>query len=77
MLVPALTHLIADPVTQRTACSALDSLLEILGDAVGNYLQHLMENLSGLLDTAPLKVKAVVTGAITSAARASQSVFLP
>ncbi|KAL5537253.1 hypothetical protein ACEPAF_1076 [Sanghuangporus sanghuang] len=77
VLVPALMHLVADPVTQRTACSALDALLEILGDAIGNYLQLLMENLSGLLDTAPLKVKAVVTGAIGSAAHASQSAFLP
>ena len=77
VLVPALMHLIADPVTQSTACSALDALLGILGDAIGNYLQLLMENLSGLLDTALLKVKAVVTGAIASAAHASQSALLP
>ena len=76
-LVPALMSLVADPVTQRTACTALDALLEILGDTIGNYLQLLMETLSGLLDTAPVKVKAVVTGAIGSAAHASQAAFLP
>lgn len=36
-----------------------------------------METLSGLLDTAPIKVKAVVTGALGSAAHASRAVFLP
>ena len=41
VLVPALVHLVADTVTQCTVCSALDALLEILGDAVGNYLQLL------------------------------------
>lgn len=76
-LVPALMRLVADSSTQRTACTALDALLEVLGDTIGQYLQLLMETLSGLLDTAPTKVKAVVTGAICSAAYASKSAFLP
>ena len=37
----------------------------------------IMEELSRLLDTAPLSVKAVVTGAIGSAAHASKDKFLP
>ncbi|KAH8108280.1 ARM repeat-containing protein [Phellopilus nigrolimitatus] len=76
-LVPALMQLVADPVTQRTACTALDALLEVLGETIGIYLHLLMETLSGLLDTAPVKVKAVVTGAIGSAAHASRAAFLP
>ena len=36
-----------------------------------------MERLAGLLETAPLPVKAVVTGAIGSAAHASREHFLP
>ena len=76
-IVPALMRLFADSSTQRTACTALDALLEVLGDTIGQYLQLLMETLSGLLDTAPTKVKAVVTGAIGSAAYASKSAFLP
>ena len=77
ILVPALMRLVADSSTQRTACTALDALLEVLGDTIGQYLQLLMETLSGLLDTAPTQVKAVVTGAICSAAYASKSAFLP
>ena len=77
ILVPALMRLVADSSTQRTACTALDALLEVLGDTIGQYLQLLMETLSGLLDTAPTKVKAVVTGEIGSAAYASKSAFLP
>ena len=76
-IVPALMRLFADSSTQRTACTALDALLEVLGDTIGQYLQLLMETLSGLLDTAPTKVKAVVTGEIGSAAYASKSAFLP
>lgn len=36
---------------------ALNALLEIRGDTIGNYLQLLMDILSGLLDTAPLRLK--------------------
>ncbi|KAI5118112.1 hypothetical protein M0805_003466 [Coniferiporia weirii] len=77
VLVPSLMQLVADPVTQRAACTALDSLLEVLGDTISIYLQLLMDTLSGLLETAPVKVKAVVTGAIGSAAHASSGAFLP
>lgn len=76
-LVPAIMALVADPETQRQACTALDALLEILQDVIENYLALLMERLSGLLDTAPIKVKAVVTGTIGSAAQASRANFLP
>lgn len=76
-LVPAIMQLVADPATQQQACTALDSLLEILQDVIEQYLTLLMDRLSGLLDTAPLKVKAVVTGAIGSAAHASREKFLP
>lgn len=70
-------QLVNDPETQRQACTALDALLEILQDVIDQYLDLLMQRLSGLLDTAPLKVKAVVTGAIGSAAHASKEKFLP
>lgn len=69
--------LINDPETQRSACTALDALLEILQDVIDQYLQLIMERLAGLLETASLPVKAVVTGAIGSAAHASKEKFLP
>jgi hypothetical protein len=69
--------LVNDQATQRSACTALDALLEILHDFIDQYLQLIMERLAGLLDTAPLSVKAVVTGAIGSAAHASKENFLP
>lgn len=70
-------QLVNDEPTQRSACTALDALLEILGDNIDQYLQLIMERLAGLLETGPLKVKAVVTGAIGSAAHASKDKFLP
>ena len=70
-------NLINDAETQRSACTALDALLEILQDVIDQYLQLIMERLGGLLETAPLPVKAVVTGAIGSAAHASKTRFLP
>jgi hypothetical protein len=69
--------LVADPATQRSACTALDALLEVLHDVIDQYLPLIMERLSGLLATAPLNVKAVVTGAIGSAAHASKDQFTP
>lgn len=69
--------LINDPATQRSACTALDALLEIMHDVIDQYLHLIMERLAGLLATAPLSVKAVVTGAIGSAAHASKERFLP
>lgn len=69
--------LINDPVTQRSACTALDALLEILHEHIEGYLHLIMERLSGLLETAPAPVKSVVVGAIGSAAHASKEKFLP
>ncbi|KAH9973432.1 ARM repeat-containing protein [Lactifluus volemus] len=77
VLVPAIMALVADPATQRSACTALDALLEVLHDVIDQYLPLIMERLSGLLETAPLTVKAVVTGAIGSAAHASKDQFTP
>ena len=73
----SIMNLINDPATQKTACTALDAVLEILQDTIDQYLQLIMERLGGLLETAPLQVKAVVTGAIGSAAHASRERFLP
>ncbi|KAF8636402.1 hypothetical protein AX17_003584 [Amanita inopinata Kibby_2008] len=77
VLFPAIMNLINDPTTQRSACTALDAMLEISSDVIEQYLQLIMERLAGLLETAPVSVKAVVTGAIGSAAHASKERFLP
>ncbi|KAJ3515059.1 hypothetical protein NLJ89_g1996 [Agrocybe chaxingu] len=77
VLVPAIMNLINDPATQRSACTALDALLEILHDTIDQYLQLIMERLAGLLETAPIAVKSVVAGAIGSAAHASKERFMP
>jgi len=77
LLLQAIMNLINDPVAQRSACTALDALLEILQDSIEQYLHLIMERLAGLLETAPLKVKSVVTGAIGSASHASKARFLP
>ena len=69
--------LVGDSTTQRSACTALDALLEVLHDVIDQYLPLIMERLSGLLETAPPNVKAVVTGAIGSAAHASKIQFIP
>ncbi|KAI0372648.1 ARM repeat-containing protein [Pilatotrama ljubarskyi] len=76
-LVPTMMQLVNDPVTQRSACTALDALLEIMHDVIDQYLNLIMERLVGLLDTAPIPVKSVVIGAIGSAAHASKDKFLP
>lgn len=70
-------HLLDDPVAQRSACTAFDALLEIMGDSILQYLSKIMERFVGLLDTAPIPVKSVVIGAIGSAAHASGQKFLP
>jgi hypothetical protein len=70
-------NLVNDPAAQKTACVALDALLEILGDNIDQYLQLIMDRLASLLESAPMVVKASVTGAIGSAAHASKSRFLP
>ncbi|EPQ56762.1 ARM repeat-containing protein [Gloeophyllum trabeum ATCC 11539] len=77
VLVPTIMQLVNDPATQRSACTALDALLEIMHDSIDQYLGLIMERLAVLLDSAPLPVKAVVTGAIGSAAHASKEKFLP
>lgn len=76
-LLPVIMELVNDPDTQRSACTALDSLLEVMGSDISQYLPAIMERLAGLLETAPLPVKATVTGAIGSAAHASKEGFLP
>jgi importin-4 len=75
--IKTIMNLVNDAETQRFACTALDALLEILQDQIDQYLHLIMERLAGLLDTAPIKVKAVVTGAIGSAAHASKEKFTP
>lgn len=70
-------RLVNDPATQRSACSALDALLEILGDVIDQYLALIMDRLAGLLETAPIPIKSVIIGAIGSAAHASKEKFLP
>ncbi|PPQ67700.1 hypothetical protein CVT24_002756, partial [Panaeolus cyanescens] len=76
-LIPSIMNLIDDPTTQRSACTALDALLEIMHESIEQYLPLIMERLGGLLTSAPIPVKAVVTGAIGSAAHASGPRFLP
>ncbi|KAJ7760499.1 armadillo-type protein [Mycena metata] len=77
VLVPGIMALINDPDTQRSACTALDALLEILQDFIGIYLANIMECLNALLATAPIAVKSVVIGAIGSAAHAAKEGFMP
>ncbi|CCM01817.1 uncharacterized protein FIBRA_03885 [Fibroporia radiculosa] len=77
LLIPTIMQLVNDPVTQRPACTALDAVLEVLGDKIEQYLPLLMERLVGLLDNAPIPVKSVVIGAMGSAAHASRDKFLP
>ena len=76
-LVPTMMQLVNDPITQRSACTALDALLEIMHEVIDQYLNLIMERLVGLLDSAPIPVKSVVIGAIGSAAHASKEKFLP
>ncbi|KAJ7606191.1 armadillo-type protein [Mycena polygramma] len=77
VLVPGIMALINDADTQRSACTALDALLEILHDHIGTYLPSIMECLNALLATAPIAVKSVVIGAIGSAAHAAKDGFMP
>lgn len=76
-LLPLIMDLVNDGETQKNACTALDSLLEVMGEEIAQYLPAIMERLSSLLESAPLAVKATVTGAIGSAAHASKEAFLP
>ncbi|KAH7097863.1 ARM repeat-containing protein [Auriculariales sp. MPI-PUGE-AT-0066] len=76
VLVPGLLALMGDDATQKDATTALDSLLESLPGVIGQYLPTLMERFVYLLDTAPLKVKALVTAAIGSTAAAARQEFI-
>ncbi|CAO1638647.1 unnamed protein product [Sympodiomycopsis kandeliae] len=76
-LLPMIMDLIAHEDTQRSACTALDSLLEVMGDDIAQYLHAIMERMAALLETAPLPVKSTIVGAIGSAAHASKAGFLP
>lgn len=66
-----------DPETQRSACTALDCLLEVLGNDIEPYIPSLMQALLALLDNAPLSLKSTVVGAIGSTAHASKTRFAP
>ena len=70
-------NLIDNTESQSSACTALDAFLEVLGPKIAQYITLIMERLSGLLETAPLHTKALVTGAIGSAAHASGPDFKP
>lgn len=72
-----LFNLVSDPSTQKAASAALDSYLEVLGDTITVYLPLLMERLLVLLDSAPLPIRATITGAIGSAAHAADDGFVP
>lgn len=69
--------MIDHPFTQAAACTALDALLEILGTVIEMYLDPILSRLVAMLDTAPVKTKAVITGAIGSAAHAAKARFIP
>jgi len=77
VFLPIIMELVNDAATQRAACTALDALLEVMGDEIAQYLPAIMERLTGLLETAPVAVKATITGAIGSAAHASREGFVP
>lgn len=77
VFLPLTMELINAPETQRSACTALDALLEVMGDDIAQYLPAIMERLTGLLETAPISVKATITGAIGSAAHAAKEGFVP
>ncbi|PKI83879.1 hypothetical protein MVES1_002369 [Malassezia vespertilionis] len=77
VFLPLIMELLNAPATQRSATTALDALLEVMGDDIAQYLSAIMERLTGLLETAPLSVKATITGAIGSAAHAAKDGFVP
>jgi hypothetical protein len=72
-----ISKLMGDPETQRSACTALDCLLEVLGNDIEPYIPSLMDALLQLLESAPLSLKGTVVGAIGSAAHASKAKFTP
>lgn len=66
-----------DDKTRSTACQALDSYLECLGDNILEYLDPLMNRLMTILETGDRDMKTTVVGAIGSAAHAAKAKFLP
>lgn len=70
-------NLLNDPTSDEAACTALDAYLEILGPTIKLYLERVMVQLIHQLDNGSAKVKILVTGAISSAARAAGSDFIP
>lgn len=77
ILMPTILTLLNDPATQKHACIALDSMLEVLPNDVEPYLNPIMERLVALLDSVPIEIKSVIMGAIGSAAHSSKERFLP
>lgn len=76
-LLPRLTELVNQEYTRRNALNALDSLLEVLGKEIIQYLPALMQSLLALLPHGDFILKAAAVGAIGSAAHASKKEFTP
>ncbi|KZP01880.1 ARM repeat-containing protein [Calocera viscosa TUFC12733] len=77
VFLPPILTLMADKQTQATACQALDSYLECLGDHILPYLDELMVRLISLLATEDRQLQATIIGAIGSAAHAAKARFIP
>ncbi|KZT55244.1 ARM repeat-containing protein [Calocera cornea HHB12733] len=77
IFLPHILKLMSDTNTQATACQALDSYLECLGDHILPYLDELMVRLIGLLQSADRQMQSTIIGAIGSAAHAAKGRFAP
>ncbi|EJT96591.1 ARM repeat-containing protein [Dacryopinax primogenitus] len=77
IFLPAILRLMGEEQTRSTACQALDSYLECLGDHILPYLDELMVRLIGLLETADRQMQSTIIGAIGSAAHAAKARFTP
>ncbi|KAJ1963137.1 hypothetical protein GGI12_002236, partial [Dipsacomyces acuminosporus] len=78
-LLPLIFGLLNDGSKEivKYACSALEAILEGLGDSILNYLPQLMERLVVLLDNGEMEVKPIALAAIGSAAHSSGDAFAP
>ncbi|KAJ1984508.1 hypothetical protein H4R33_004360 [Dimargaris cristalligena] len=79
-LLPLIFNLMGDAHTDviKYSCNALDAILEGMDSTVVvEYLPTLINGLTHLLETAPVKIQITVTGALGSAANAAGSAFLP
>ena len=78
-LLPLISQLIndSDATIHYHAMSALDSMMEGLGDQIMPYLPALMGRLVSLLETGDSKIKLITTACIGSAAHAAQEHFAP